>query len=61
MGGGEQPHTGNKPAVTKGERERGGANERKESRGYKLLHIKYVRNKDILYSTGNYRHYLSIT
>ena len=26
-----------------------------------LLHIKWITNKDLLYSTGNYTHYLVIT
>ena len=28
---------------------------------YKLLCIKYINNKDILYSTGKYSHYFIIT
>ena len=28
---------------------------------YILLHVKWKSNKDLFYSTGNYRHYLLIT
>ena len=28
---------------------------------YILLHIKWINNKDLLYSTGNYTQYLVIT
>ena len=28
---------------------------------YRLLHIKYISNKDLLHSTGNYIQYLVIT
>ena len=41
----------NKLMVTKGERDK---------LGYKLLYIKYIGNKDLLYSTGNYILYLII-
>ena len=49
----------NKLVVMKGEGEGGGAN-----KGYginKLLCIKQISNKDILYSTEKYSHYFVIT
>ena len=35
-----------------------GQSEREVIKRYKLLFIKYVSNTGILYSTGNYSHYL---
>ena len=50
----------NKLTVTKGERERG----KGQIRGMRLIRTtmyKIISSKDILYSTGNYSHYLVIT
>ena len=45
--------------VTKGERG-GGMNWEFRINRYTLLYIKYIDNKDLLYSTGNYFQYLVI-
>ena len=49
----------NKLMVTKGERW-GGVNYKFRISRYTLLYIKYINNKDWLYSTGNYIQYLVI-
>ena len=46
--------------VTKGEREGGGANQGYGIKRDNLLCIKQISNKNMLYSTGNYSHYLVI-
>ena len=46
--------------VTKGERGWGRINNEFGISRYKLLHIKWIKNKVLLYSTGNYIHYLVI-
>ena len=51
----------NKFVVTEGEMEWGGTNQRYGIKRYKLLNRKETSNKDILYGTGNYTHYLVIT
>ena len=50
--------------VTKGEREGGseeGINWEYKTNRNKLLYVKQVSNKDLLYITGNYTQYLIIT
>ena len=48
--------------VTKGEREGGGINQEEYGINmYKLLYIKQISNKDLLYSTGNYIQHHVIT
>ena len=46
--------------VTKGERSWGGINKEFGISKYKLLHMKQIDNKVLLYSTGNYIQYLVI-
>ena len=46
---------------SKGEREEGGVNWKFGIKRYILLYTKYINNKDLLYSTGNYTQYLVIT
>ena len=43
------------------EREQGGTKKEYGINRYKLLYIKQISNKDLLYSTGNYTQYLIIT
>ena len=50
----------NKFTVTKGERG-GGINLEIETGIHMLLYIKWINNKELLYSTGNYIKYLVIT
>ena len=54
--------TENRLMVTKREKGRGGEgiNYRFGINGYKLLYIKYINNKVLLYSTGNHIQYLII-
>ena len=47
--------------LPKGRGKGGGAKQGYGIKRYKLLCIKQISNKDILYSTGNYSHYLIIT
>ena len=51
----------NKLMLIKREREGGGTNQKYESNKYKLLYLKWISNKDLLYSTGNYIKYLTKT
>ena len=39
----------------------GGVNQEYEVNGYKLLYLKQISNKNLLYSTENYIQYLVIT
>ena len=50
---------GNELTVTKGERGEGGTNQ--EFQINKLLHIKQISKKDLLYSTGNNTQYPIVT
>ena len=50
----------NKLMVTKGEMGGGGINWEFGINRYKILYIKYITNKDLLNSTGNYIQYLVI-
>ena len=50
----------NKLVVTKGERCEGEINQESGINRYILLYIKYINNKDLLYSTGNYFNILII-
>ena len=45
---------------TKGEKEEGSTNQKYGINKYKLLYIKQIGIKDLLYSTGNYIQYLVI-
>lgn len=51
----------NKFMATKGEREKGRTKYENGINRYKLLHIKYISNKDLLYSTGIYSQCLITT
>ena len=51
----------NKLMATKGEREGGQDKLEYWINSYKLLLVKLISNKDLLYSTGNYIQYLVIT
>ena len=51
----------NKLVFTKEEREGGRDTQGHGINRCKLLYTKYISNKDILYSTGNYTHCLIIT
>ena len=42
------------------QREGGGINEEFGINRYTLLYIKYINNRDLLYSSGNYTQYLAI-
>ena len=50
----------NKLSVTKGKKGGGGINQEFQMSRYKLLYIKKINDKDLLYSTGNYIQYLVI-
>ena len=52
--------TKNKLMVRKKERGEGGIHQEYGINRYKLLYIKYISNKNFLYSTGNYIQYLII-
>ena len=43
-----------KPMLTKGEKEEGNTNQKYGINKYKLLYIKQIGIKDLLYSTGDY-------
>ena len=47
--------------LPKRRRKQGGTNQGYGINRYKLLCIKYISNKDTLYGTGNYTHYLVLT
>ena len=51
----------NKLVATSGKREGGQARQGYEIMRYQLLGIKQINNKDTLYNTGKYSHYLAIT
>ena len=55
------PDIENKLMVTKRERSGGAISQEFGINIYKLLHIKQITNKDLLYSTGNYTQYFVIT
>ena len=56
----KQTHRHRKLMVTQGEKG-GGINQEYRIKRYKLLYIKQISNKDLLYSTWNYIQYLLIT
>ena len=53
----KQTHIENKLVATKGKEGEGGLNHEFEINRYKLLHIKQINSKVLLYSTGNYIQY----
>lgn len=53
-------HKKKTPMLTKGEKEEGNTNQKYGINKYKLLYIKQIGIKDLLYSTGDYIQYLVI-
>ena len=56
----QTPDTENKLMITQTERIKKGINQEFGIKRYILLYIKQIKNKDLLYSTGNYIQYLTV-